>query len=280
MDMASGAQTIANGGLHHEPYYVEWIDTADGRRIYTHADAGTQVLDPGVALTAIDTLKGVLRTGTGRNYPLADGRPAAGKTGTQADNTNAWFVGFTPAAHDGRLGRRPERLHADGQRARVRRRQRARVSRAAATRRRSGRRTWTPRWPGQPFRTGSRRRHRPARRRASTCPATSASFRDAWRRGGEVLGTVPPRPPARPGRPSRASPTRSQAPPPAAPPHRPRPTHRRTGDDRWPRGGRRSRRRSSRGACRSRRHDRAARRPRPARAAPVDAAASRRSTRC
>ena len=23
LDMASGAQTIANGGLHHEPYYVE-----------------------------------------------------------------------------------------------------------------------------------------------------------------------------------------------------------------------------------------------------------------
>ena len=41
----SGAQTIANGGLHHEPYYVEAIDAADGRRIYTHADAGTQVLD-------------------------------------------------------------------------------------------------------------------------------------------------------------------------------------------------------------------------------------------
>jgi penicillin-binding protein 1A len=96
MDMASGAQTIANGGLHHEPYYVDWIDTADGRRIYTHVDAGTQVVDPGVALTAVDTLKGVLKVGTGRRYPLADGRPAAGKTGTQADNTNAWFVGFTP----------------------------------------------------------------------------------------------------------------------------------------------------------------------------------------
>ena len=45
LDMAAGAQTIANEGLHHEPYYVEYIDTADGRRIYTHADPGTQVLD-------------------------------------------------------------------------------------------------------------------------------------------------------------------------------------------------------------------------------------------
>ncbi|MET0577612.1 MAG: transglycosylase domain-containing protein, partial [Ilumatobacteraceae bacterium] len=39
LDMASGAQTIANGGLHHEPYYVESIDAPDGRQIYIHADA-------------------------------------------------------------------------------------------------------------------------------------------------------------------------------------------------------------------------------------------------
>lgn len=96
IDMASGAQTIANGGLHHAPYYVDWIDTADGQRLYTHEDPGTQVLDKGVALAAADTLKGVLRTGTASRYPLEGGRPAAGKTGTQADNTNAWFVGFTP----------------------------------------------------------------------------------------------------------------------------------------------------------------------------------------
>ncbi|MET0579880.1 MAG: transglycosylase domain-containing protein, partial [Ilumatobacteraceae bacterium] len=96
IDMAAGAQTIANGGLHHEPYYVDAIDAADGRRIYTHSDAGTQVLDKAVALAATDALKGVLRVGTARANPLANGRPAAGKTGTQQDNTNAWFVGFTP----------------------------------------------------------------------------------------------------------------------------------------------------------------------------------------
>lgn len=61
IDMAAGMQTIANQGLHHDPYYVETIDQIDGTRFYTHQDAGTQVLDPGVALTALDTLKGVLR---------------------------------------------------------------------------------------------------------------------------------------------------------------------------------------------------------------------------
>jgi membrane peptidoglycan carboxypeptidase len=94
LDMASGAQTIANEGLHMEPYYVEYIDDWQGQRVYTHEDPGVQVLDRGVSLQEVDVLKGVLISGTGRRFPLSV--PAAGKTGTQQDNTNAWFVGFTP----------------------------------------------------------------------------------------------------------------------------------------------------------------------------------------
>ena len=96
LDMAAGMQTIANQGLHHDPYYVDYIDRADGTRLYTHDDPGAQVLDPGVALTTIGVLKTVISGGTGRRYPLADSRPAAGKTGTQDNNTNSWFVGSTP----------------------------------------------------------------------------------------------------------------------------------------------------------------------------------------
>lgn len=94
LDMAAGAQTIANEGLHMEPYYVESITDASGTVVYQHEDPGTQVLDRGVALKAVDILKGVLTVGTGRHYPISV--PAAGKTGTQDENTNAWFVGFTP----------------------------------------------------------------------------------------------------------------------------------------------------------------------------------------
>jgi membrane peptidoglycan carboxypeptidase len=95
LDMASGMQTIANEGLHHEPYYVEYIDRADGSRLYTHAVTGTQVLDPGVANTVVDTMKGVLTRGTADDVLSDFPVPATGKTGTQDDNTNAWFVGST-----------------------------------------------------------------------------------------------------------------------------------------------------------------------------------------
>jgi membrane peptidoglycan carboxypeptidase len=55
------------------------------------------VLDPDVALDAIDVLKGTITYGTGsRRGQLENNRPAFGKTGTIQDNTDAWFVGATP----------------------------------------------------------------------------------------------------------------------------------------------------------------------------------------
>jgi penicillin-binding protein 1A len=47
-----------------------------------------------IADNVTDVLRGVITSGTGRNADI--GRPAAGKTGTVDDNTDAWFVGYTP----------------------------------------------------------------------------------------------------------------------------------------------------------------------------------------
>lgn len=96
LDMASGAQTLANNGVHLEPYYVEWIDRANGTRLYTHQSTPQQVFDEATALTTTSVLKGVLSRGTARRALSEFPFPAAGKTGTQQDNTNSWFVGYTP----------------------------------------------------------------------------------------------------------------------------------------------------------------------------------------
>ncbi|MFZ9158673.1 MAG: penicillin-binding transpeptidase domain-containing protein, partial [Ilumatobacteraceae bacterium] len=94
LDMASGAQTLANGGLHIEPYYIERIEGPDGV-VYQHSDDGVQVLAPDVVARTVNVLEGVLIRGTARRSAL-EGRVSAGKTGTQDNNTNAWMVGFTP----------------------------------------------------------------------------------------------------------------------------------------------------------------------------------------
>jgi penicillin-binding protein 1A len=96
-DMAAGMQTIANEGVHRAPYFVEYIDDADGNRLYTHRRNDERVLSADASLEAIDMLKdGIGDGGVGRRAVLDAGRPAIGVTGTEVDNINAWFVGATP----------------------------------------------------------------------------------------------------------------------------------------------------------------------------------------
>ncbi|MGA0153542.1 MAG: transglycosylase domain-containing protein, partial [Ilumatobacteraceae bacterium] len=89
LDMASGAQTLANGGVHHEPYFIERIEAPSGT-LYRHESAGEQVMTSDAAARTTSILEGVMSSGTARRSAL-DGRTSAGKTGTQDNNTNAWF---------------------------------------------------------------------------------------------------------------------------------------------------------------------------------------------
>ena len=95
LDMASGAQTLANNGVHMDPYYIESITGADGTVLFQHQDEGVAVLTPEAAAKTTNIMTGVLVSGTARRSAL-DGRVAAGKTGTQDNNTNSWMVGYTP----------------------------------------------------------------------------------------------------------------------------------------------------------------------------------------
>ncbi len=63
LDMASAFQTVANQGVHLEPYYVEKILAADGSVIYQHQPQPVQVISPDVANNAIDIMRGVLDEG-------------------------------------------------------------------------------------------------------------------------------------------------------------------------------------------------------------------------
>ncbi len=55
---------------------------------------GGALLDERTAFLLTDLMTGVVRRGTGTDA-RAIGRPAAGKTGTTNDNSDAWFAGFT-----------------------------------------------------------------------------------------------------------------------------------------------------------------------------------------
>jgi penicillin-binding protein 1A len=96
LDMASAYGVFANHGVRMQPTPILKILDAKGHVIEdnTHP-TGTRVLSAPVADTVTDILRGVIQYGTGTSANI--GRPAAGKTGTASDFTNAWFVGYTPA---------------------------------------------------------------------------------------------------------------------------------------------------------------------------------------
>src|SRR4029453_17361708 len=66
----------------------------DGKVIYQADTSGTRVISEQNARTETQILTGVITDGTGTRARID--RPAAGKTGTTTDYTDAWFVGYTP----------------------------------------------------------------------------------------------------------------------------------------------------------------------------------------
>jgi membrane peptidoglycan carboxypeptidase len=92
--MASAYGTLATGGRHVHPLPVVRIADADGDLIWEAQPKPKQVVEPQVAADAADILQDVVTVGTGTAATI--GRPQIGKTGTDEDHANAWFVGAVP----------------------------------------------------------------------------------------------------------------------------------------------------------------------------------------
>ena len=95
LDMAAGYSVFANHGVRAAVTPVVRVTASDGTILEDNTGRrGTPVLDPAIADTVTDMLRGVIFGGTGRRADI--GRPAAGKTGTAENYTAAWFVGYVP----------------------------------------------------------------------------------------------------------------------------------------------------------------------------------------
>ena len=95
LEVASAYATIANGGVRHEPYYIDRIEDASGTVLYQHQAQGARVLGEDIACLATQVLEQNVIRGTGTRAQIPD-QPAGGKTGTTENFSDAWFVGFTP----------------------------------------------------------------------------------------------------------------------------------------------------------------------------------------
>jgi penicillin-binding protein 1A len=97
LELVSGYQVFQNGGTRNPPYLVSAITSTRGDPIFSRAASTVPtapVYDQMLAGKMVRMLTGVIERGTGMRANF--GRPAAGKTGTNSDWRDAWFVGFTP----------------------------------------------------------------------------------------------------------------------------------------------------------------------------------------
>ena len=94
LEMSNAYATIANGGVHHDPSAIRKVEFPDGETDEPEDLTGERVINDGVAYTVADVMKGTLDSGTAVGYDIPC--PASGKTGTTEEQSDAWFVGYTP----------------------------------------------------------------------------------------------------------------------------------------------------------------------------------------
>jgi penicillin-binding protein 1A len=97
--LASAYTAFAGMGDAVGPRFVTKVERANGDVVWQAEPVRKRgVMPPAVAYIVTDALRDALSRGTGSEVRRAGFRaPAAGKTGTTNDGTDAWFVGYTPA---------------------------------------------------------------------------------------------------------------------------------------------------------------------------------------
>jgi penicillin-binding protein 1A len=94
LEMADAYATLASGGVRHRPVAITKVKFPDGKTDDLGEVKGKRVMTDGQAYEVTKVLKLNMQQGTGVNANY--GCPAAGKTGTTDNFTDAWFVGYEP----------------------------------------------------------------------------------------------------------------------------------------------------------------------------------------
>jgi penicillin-binding protein 1A len=95
VEHVSAFTVFPNDGIRIDPHMIRRVTSYDGALLEEAHPEVHDVLSPDVARTMTAMLEEVIQFGTGVQAKVL-GRPAAGKTGTTQDYTDAWFVGYTP----------------------------------------------------------------------------------------------------------------------------------------------------------------------------------------
>ncbi|MDQ3132473.1 MAG: PBP1A family penicillin-binding protein [Acidobacteriota bacterium] len=114
VEMVSAYSAFPNKGVRVTPHLIRKVISRDGTLLEETKTTTSKVTSEYVALTMVDIMRGV--TGAGGTAPGANaaGQPLAGKTGTVNDQTDVWFIGYTPTYVTGVWMGNPERKESLG----------------------------------------------------------------------------------------------------------------------------------------------------------------------
>jgi penicillin-binding protein 1A len=97
-EMVSAYSVFPHNGMRLEPLFVTRIENSNGNTIESFASQWVEVLDESAASKTLGMLQSVVEGGTaGRIRTMGIKAQMGGKTGTTNDNSDAWFMGFTPS---------------------------------------------------------------------------------------------------------------------------------------------------------------------------------------
>lgn len=101
-EMVSAYTAFVNKGIRVAPLFVTRIEDSEGNVISTFNPQMEEIISVSSAYKMLVMLRAVINEGTGgrvRRYGIT--ADMGGKTGTTNDNSDAWFMGFTPSLVSG-----------------------------------------------------------------------------------------------------------------------------------------------------------------------------------
>lgn len=98
-EMLQGYSMFPGRGFNAKPMYITRIEDRNGNVLASFTPKRKEVISDVTAYSVIKMMQGVMSNGTGAGvwgYGIPGGLSIAGKTGTTNDNSDAWFIGYTP----------------------------------------------------------------------------------------------------------------------------------------------------------------------------------------
>jgi penicillin-binding protein 1A len=96
-EMMQSYSMFPGKGFNVKPMYITRIEDRNGNVLATFTPKRKEVISEVTAYSVAKMMEGVMRAGTGRGmWSYVPDMAIAGKTGTTNENSDGWFIGYTP----------------------------------------------------------------------------------------------------------------------------------------------------------------------------------------